>query len=73
MHRSFDMGLFIPALILSLLGVMLIYTATFYSSIPSEHGLHIKQFVWLLIGIGIALVIYYVPLRIHEAFSLFYY
>jgi rod shape determining protein RodA len=73
MNRSFSLGIFLPALALSLIGVVLVYSATYYSVDPLEHGLYSKQIVWLLIGIMLAIFIYYLPLRLHEVFSAFYY
>ncbi len=67
------MSLFLPALALSLIGVVLIYSATYYSMDPQDHGLYSKQLVWLMAGIALALLIYYLPLRLHEIFSVFYY
>jgi rod shape determining protein RodA len=73
MNRSFGLGIFLPALALSLIGVVLVYSATYYSMDPLEHGLYTKQLVWLFVGIAIAICIYYIPLRLHEVFSSFYY
>ncbi len=73
MNNSRNMSLFLPALALSLIGVVLIYSATYYSMDPQDHGLYSKQLVWLMAGIVLALLIYYLPLRLHEIFSAFYY
>ncbi len=73
MNRNFSLNIFLPALALSLIGVALIYSATYYSMDPSEHGLYSRQLIWLMMGIVLALFIYYLPLRLHEVFSAFYY
>jgi rod shape determining protein RodA len=73
MNRAFNLSIFIPALALSLIGIGLIYSATYYSTVPSEHGLYSKQILWLLMGLAICLAIYYIPLRVHEVLSFAYY
>jgi rod shape determining protein RodA len=73
MRRVFDLGIFLPALVLSFIGIALIYTATYYSSNPADHGLYTKQLVWLIFALFFCLVVYYLPLRMHEVLSFFYY
>ncbi|OGC89959.1 MAG: rod shape-determining protein RodA [candidate division Zixibacteria bacterium RBG_16_53_22] len=73
MSRTFNLGIFIPPLVLSLIGIILIYSATYYSAAPSEHGLYSRQIMWLLVGLALCLAIYYVPLRVHEVLSFAYY
>jgi rod shape determining protein RodA len=73
MNKSFDLSIFLPALALSIIGIVIIYSATYYSTEPGSHGLYIRQFLWLLLGMGVAWLIYRVPLKFHEAFAFFYY
>ncbi len=73
MHRSFDLGIFLPALALSLIGIALIYAATYYSTSPAAHSLYLRQFAWLIFGLIICFVIYKIPLKFHEALSIVYY
>jgi rod shape determining protein RodA len=73
MGRGFSRGIFIPALALSVIGLISIYAAVYFSPVPSEHTLVTKQVIWLVLGIGVAYIIYRFPLRFHEAFSYFYY
>jgi len=73
MGRGFSRGIFIPALALSVIGLISIYAAVYFSPVPSEHALVTKQIIWLILGIGVAYAIYRFPLRFHEAFSFFYY
>lgn len=73
--QSKDIGwsIFLPAALLSIIGVVLIYAATYYSPNPAEHGLHTKQFLWLIMGLVVCAIVYFIPLKVHEAFSFVYY
>jgi rod shape determining protein RodA len=73
MFKASNLSILLPALALSLIGIFLIYSATYYSAVQEEHGLYARQMLWLLIGLGIGAAIYYTPLKIHEAFSFIYY
>lgn len=73
MGKTFDLSLFIPALLLSVTGILLIYAATYYSSSPATRTLYLKQLIWLGIGLAVCFLIYFVPLKLHEAFSFLYY
>ena len=73
MRRAFDLSIFLPALALSLIGVFLIYSATYYSTNPTDHNLHSKQMVWLVFSLVLCVVIYFIPIRMHEILSAFYY
>ncbi len=68
---EFDFKLFTCALLLSLIGVLLIFSAKHSS--PNEHGLFSKQLFWLSISLIAAIVIFMIPLRVHEIFSYLYY
>lgn len=69
--EEFDFKLLACALLLSLIGVLLIYSAKHAS--PNEHGLFLKQLFWLSISLVAATIIFITPLRLHEIFSYLYY
>jgi rod shape determining protein RodA len=73
MGKTFDWSLFLSALLLSVIGILLIYAATHFSSTPATRGIYLKQTIWLLIGLAVCLIIYFMPLKVHEAFSFVYY
>jgi rod shape determining protein RodA len=73
MSKAFNLSIFLPALALSLIGIVLIYSATYFSAVPAEHGLFSRQIVWLVMAIILCLTIYYIPLRVHEVLSFVYY
>ena len=70
--EEFDLKLFACALLLSLIGMLLIYSAK-HASTPGEKGLYLKQLFWLCLSLIIAAVIFKLPLRLHEIFSYVYY
>jgi rod shape determining protein RodA len=67
--KDFDLTLFVVALILSLIGILLIYSAKHYSDNPAERGIYIKQIIWVLLGISACVLVFFVPLRFYELFS----
>jgi rod shape determining protein RodA len=67
--KDFDLTLFVVALILSLIGILLIYSAKHYSDNPAERGIYIKQIIWALLGISACVLVFFVPLRFYELFS----
>jgi rod shape determining protein RodA len=73
MGKTFDWSLFIPALLLSVIGILLINAATHYSASPATQSLYLKQLIWLGIGLAVCFGMYLIPLRFHEAFSFVYY
>jgi len=73
MNKSFDLSIFIPAFLLSILSVILIYAATYYSTSMVYKLLYQKQLIWFGVGLAICAIIYLVPLKFHEAFAYFYY
>ncbi|UCE67047.1 MAG: rod shape-determining protein RodA [Candidatus Zixiibacteriota bacterium] len=73
MGKTFGWSLFAAALILSIIGILLIYAATYYSSSPETQSLFLKQLIWLGIGLAVCIGVYFIPLKIHEAFSFVYY
>jgi rod shape determining protein RodA len=72
-RKDFDIWLLSAAFILSLIGILLIFSSKYYSSNPSEQSLYLKQISWLVFGLIAAGVVFFVPLRFHEALSYLYY
>lgn len=70
---NLDYILIISALLLSLIGVAFVYSATHY--MPEQAGLsyHQRQLLWLGAGLVLALVVYLIPLKVHEAMAYVYY
>jgi rod shape determining protein RodA len=66
-----DFKLFFTALLLSLIGILLIYSAK-HNSI-SEQSLFLKQLLWLFLSLIAAGILFIFPLRLHEIFSYIYY
>ncbi len=67
--KGFDFTLFAIALILSLIGVVLIYSAKYHSDNPAERGIYFKQIIWILLSMVVCGLIFFVPLRFYEVFS----
>jgi len=70
--EEFDFKLFACSLLLSLIGVLLIYSAK-HASTPNEKGLFLKQLFWLSFSLIAASIIFLIPLRLHEILSYLYY
>ena len=73
MNKTFDLRIFIPAFILSLIGILLVYAATYYSPLPDVKALYQKQLIWFGAGLVVCIAIFLIPLKIHEAFAYVYY
>jgi rod shape determining protein RodA len=71
--KDFDSWLFLAAFVLSLIGMFLIFSSKYYSSNPVEQNLYLKQLLWLIFGLIAAGLVFFIPLRFHEAFSYLYY
>ncbi len=67
---KFDFSLFILALALSLVGILVIYSATYNSELSS---LYLRQIAFLLVGIGVMFFLWRVPIRVHDGFAYVYY
>ena len=68
-----DYILLVSALILSLIGVAFIYSATYHFTDQDGLLYHQKQAIWLGAGIVLTIIVYFIPLRIHEAMAYVYY
>lgn len=72
-RENFDIWLLICALSLSLIGLLLVYSASRNVSLPAGSHLFSKQVVWLLLGLVCGAIFFFVPLKLHDFFSGFYY
>ncbi len=66
---DFDLELVIPALILSVIGIFLIYSAKHYAASVAERGIWLKQIIWLFLGFCACAVVFFISLRFYEVFS----
>jgi rod shape determining protein RodA len=71
--EDFDWTLAATALILSLLGILLIYSAKHYAANVAEKGIYLKQMVWLFLGFCACAIVFFIPLRFYEVFSYLFY
>lgn len=69
--EDFDFKLLATALVLSLIGVLLIYSSKHASL--NEQNLFLKQLLWLFLSVIAAGTIFMIPLRLHEILSYLYY
>jgi len=67
--KEFDLTLFVLALVLSLIGVLLIYSAKYHSDNLVERGIYLKQIMWIFLGVAACCLVFFVPLRFYEVFS----
>ncbi len=71
--REVDLSLLGVALILSLIGVMLIFSAKHHSENPAEKAIYIKQIIWILLGLSACGLTFLIPIRFYEVFSYVFY
>jgi rod shape determining protein RodA len=72
-YRQLDWRLIIAALALSMIGIILIYSAQFDTSIGESQLFYKKQMIWLLISlIGFGILIH-LPMRMLDFFSYIFY
>ena len=67
--RESDLTLIIVALILSAIGILLIYSAKHHSDNPAERAIYLKQIIWVLVGLSACVLVFSIPLRFYEIFS----
>jgi rod shape determining protein RodA len=67
--REIDLTFIIVALILSIIGILLIYSAKHHSDNPAERAIYIKQIIWVLLGLFACALVFSIPLRFYEVFS----
>jgi rod shape determining protein RodA len=69
--QDFDLALFLISLFLSIIGVLLIYSAKRYS--PGGQEIFLKQIFWIILGIIAMGICFTIPIRFHEIFSYVYF
>lgn len=67
------LALTLAGLVLSVLSVILIYSATHTAVSGIEEGLYVKQIIWVAIGLVAFLAVVLLPMRMHEILSYIYY
>ena len=67
--REIDLTLFIVALALSVIGILLIYSAKHHSDNPAERAIYVKQIIWVMLGLFACALTFSIPLRVYEFFS----
>ncbi len=72
--REFDLKLFLPVLLLSGIGLALIYSSTVHPLPPGGISkFTIKQIIWIGTGLILLVLTYVIPLRLNLALSYIYY
>ncbi len=70
---SIDPLIFVPALLLSVIGIIGIYSTGFNTEIAFYKGMYVKQIYWLIMGLILFFTMMVIPLRFHEIFAYIYY
>ena len=65
--------LFACGLMLSVIGIVLIYSANHTAVSAAEQGLYLKQVIWIVFSLIIFTAVVLLPLRMHEVLSYVYY
>jgi len=73
LRSAIDVPLFICPLALSLIGIAFIYSATATSPESQAQNYHMRQIVWLAVGLFAATVLFFIPLKVHEVLAYVYY
>ena len=71
--RELDWHLLAPAIILSIIGIFLIYSAQYDATTGSSLGFYIRQLIWLVVAIVALFVVIRIPLRILDVIAYPYY
>ncbi len=71
--KSWDFLLVGSALLLSVIGILLIYSAKYSAVSVTEKELYIRQIMWLGLAILVFLITKEIPLKLHEALAYLYY
>lgn len=72
-NSKLDTFLVLGPIVLSILGIIFIYSATKNSAIAAEQTYFEKQILWLILGVGLAIAMYFIPLKVHEVMAYVYY
>lgn len=67
------LALTVAGLLLSGIGVLMVYSATHTAVSAFEEGLYIKKLIWVGIGFCVFLIVVMLPMRMHEILSYIYY
>lgn len=70
---DFDWKLVLAALLLSLFGVLLIFSAQYYSNDPGAHSFYIKQLIWLVVALTAFGLTISLPPRFYDFISYLFY
>lgn len=65
-YRALDWKLLLTATLLTLIGVVLIYSAHHYSGSIARQGYYLKQLLWLGISVAMLVAILHIPLRVFD-------
>lgn len=68
-RRDFDFSLFIVTIILCVVGVLVIYSATHHAQSMALKNIYQKQLLWIGLGVAVLFLTAAVSLRIFQAFS----
>ena len=72
-YRQLDWKLICAALILSIIGIVLIYSAQYDVTTGDSSNFYSKQMIWLAIALVMLIVLIHVPLRMIDFFSYLFY
>jgi rod shape determining protein RodA len=72
-YHDFDWKLFIAALLLSVIGILLIYSAQHHSDDPALKNYYLKQLVWLVFALLAFVVTISIPIRFYDFFAYLFY
>ena len=61
--KNIDAGVLITVIVLTVFGLITIYSATYLNESPSEQLQFTKQLIWLIIGLGVLLFITLIPIK----------
>lgn len=73
LHTRIDIFLFLPSMVLSVLGVLFIYSSGFNSSGINTSSEYIRQIIWVIIGLSLFSVLSFVKYYIFKEFALLVY
>ncbi len=66
-YRELDWKLIGAALALTLIGVVVVFSAQYYSDSAFERTYYLRQLTWLLVAFGVFAVLIHLPLRVFDA------
>ncbi|MCK4307538.1 rod shape-determining protein RodA [candidate division WOR-3 bacterium] len=67
--RDFDFGIFGVTFLLLVIGLLAVYSTTYLEG----HQIFIRQIIWIVIGILMGSLFYFIPLKFWNGFSWFFY